>query len=254
MRNAIVRISAFAGEILLEIYLLICLVELFLRRTHTLSPSPQLIIQQSRKWESEYVFWYLPPCCCFLRNEKKLFVFFAWKMFFSIFVMPFFLVTFVARTKFSHSFMHRSYKFINIWLIGITASNSAWISSQKKNQKHHPLLSMCNASTQQLWSCWNLLFQNTHNGESSKSQTRTNILFIFYLILRFPKLYIHFSILMFRFPSSRIVCVCGMLLFVWESSLRQTLLCVFVCSRNSSRAPLHCMDFIYLWQSKRKEL
>lgn len=89
-------------------------------------------------------------------------------------------------------------------------------------------------------------FQNTHNGGSSKSQTRTNILFIFYLIFCFPS-FTYISILMLVFPIRIVRCYT-----FYKNSLRQTLLCVgVVCSPN--RAPLHCMDFIYLWQSMKKK-
>lgn len=135
MRSAFVCSTMFAGEFSLKIYLY---ARLILFASHFLSLLPGLLFSnwengkgvggsEEGKVKREEWNWtellLIPFSCCFFTKKK----FFSWK-YFSIFVMPFFsLVTFTTHTTFAHSFMHRSYKFINIWLIGITTRNSAWI-------------------------------------------------------------------------------------------------------------------------------
>lgn len=243
MRSAFVCSTMFAGEFSLKIYLY---ARLILFSSHFLSLLPGLLFsnwengngvggsEEGREEWNRKELLLIPFSCCFFTKKK----FFREKHF-SIFVMPFLfsLVTFTTHTTFAHSFMHRSYKFINIWLIGITTRNSAWIvqCTQKPTCS-----AQCNSHSipQQLWSQNSLFlfFKTLIMGGSSKSQTRTNILFIFYLIFCFPS-FTYISILMLVFPIRIVRCYT-----FYKNSLRQTLLCVgVVCSPN--RAPLHCMDF-----------
>lgn len=163
MRSAFVCSTMFAGEFSLKIYLY---ARLILFASHFLSLFTGLLLSNwevvkkvGRKEKSgigKNSFWYH---FLVVSSPKK--NFFREKHF-SIFVMPFFsLVTFTTHTTFAHSFMHRSYKFINIWLIGITTRNSAWIYTQTK-----PTCSaQCNSHSipQQLWSQNSLFLFSKHS-------------------------------------------------------------------------------------------